>query len=220
MFKNTTTQAAMFLTFFFFLFPCLPAFTAGITCEPGDIFKKVGWDSNNNVAKYNWTHVDHPIGVHCTTVELVDSIDDAGASSVAESLCHNVRTRKVIMTFNNITDEGAFAIAKLLETDTPLISLFLNDNEMTDVGVAAIATSLKYNTHLQYINLSRNRIGDEGAKKLEDMMSVNTVIKSVWVFENPNMSPEMMNRVHHLANESRVITKKSVLEKILECWPF
>ena len=103
------------------------------------------------------------------TLDLTGStIDNEGATALADMLHTNTTLKTLKLSINNIGNEGATALVGMLHTNTTLETLNLGGNTIGPEGATALAGMLHTNTTLITLNLDSNYIYKEGKAALRE----------------------------------------------------
>ena len=115
-----------------------------------------------------------------TTLDIgLNSIDDAGASALAEALLENITLTTLNIPVNNIREDGARALATALQQNATLTTLNISGNRIGDDGVCALAGALRQNRTLAVLDLSNQYISDAGLHALADAIRQNGMIHTI-----------------------------------------
>ena len=115
-----------------------------------------------------------------TTLDIgLNSIDDAGASALAEALLENITLTTLNIPVNNIREDGARALATALQQNATLTTLNISGNRIGDDGVRALAGALRQNRTLAVLDLSNQYISDAGLHALADAIRQNGMIHTI-----------------------------------------
>ncbi len=115
-----------------------------------------------------------------TTLDLgSNSIGEAGALAIAESLKGNTTLTSLNLYNNEIGEAGARAIAESLKGNTTLTTLDLGNNSIGEPGARAIAENLKGNTTLSTLDLGWNSIGETGVQAVAESLKGNATLSTL-----------------------------------------
>ena len=159
-----------------------------------DMLHCIDWETNLN-NEFRMSHDDEKVRVFAIashnliemekTLDLHNnSISDAGATALAQSLHHNSTLKELCVHHNNISDTGATELAQALHHNSTLKKLDLSYNNISDAGATDLAQALHRNSTLEMLDLSHNNISDAGAKDLAQALHHNSTLKKLFVHHN------------------------------------
>jgi hypothetical protein len=120
-----------------------------------------------------------------TTLDIgLNSIDDAGASALAEALLENITLTTLNIPVNNIRADGARALATALQQNATLTTLNISGNRIGDAGASALAEALLENTTLTTLNIPFNNIHADGARALATALQQNATLTTLNISGN------------------------------------
>jgi hypothetical protein len=111
---------------------------------------------------------------------------------------------ELYLDYNQIDTISAMALAHGLTHNNTLKVLQLNFNKMGDEGGKALANSLKTNNSLTQLGMNKNQLGLESAGALTEALEQNVTLTRLDLFENPDMSPVVVEKLHLLIRANQV----------------
>ena len=124
-------------------------------------------------------------GLNLTFLYLAyHSIDDTGATCLAEAIKVNKTLTNLDLCGNAICVAGATSIAEALKVNETLTNLNLSYNGISNTGATSIAEAIKANKTLTNLNLSRNGICNTGATSIAEAIKVNKTLTNLNLSRN------------------------------------
>ena len=145
-----------------------------------------------------------------------NSIGPDGVKHLADAMCHiNCQLKKLVLWLNKIGPVGARYLAEALcHSNCKLQTLNIGHNSIGDEGAKHLANVISHSgCKLETLNLGRNNISDAGGELFADVLRYdNRALKELGLYDNRNISQELMEKIARLAQINSESTDCSDVE--------